>query len=434
VDYTNEQKQKALEQALHSRTFARADQLRKFLRFVCEAEMTGDTERLTESVIGIEVLGRPKDFAPIEDSTVRTRAYELRHRLEKLYSLEAPESELRIILPKGSYVPRYERTSAPAAPDPPPPNGDHPQDWAVAPLPASLPTRGSLRVRYLLVFLAGAVVAGLLATAAALQFRRSEIDPILREAWAPFLNTSADALICVATPLHLTVGPAEHQVEGKPYFPAPAEAYPLFRETRPLDQGAKLGLLFTDNVLGFGTMNAVHAASTRLREMGVRYQVFPERVSPAPTFRERHVLLFGAPVDSDAITRALESAPITVDFDPPSNEFVIRYRDSGKKLIPTKDPKGEYTEVFGLLSVLNNRRSPQGPLAMVVFSGITSTGTQGAAEFFSNPDSLRELKARFAGDGVPGFPESYQVVVKCRFGNRLLLTYEGIDHRILNPR
>ena len=87
-DCAREDKRLALERALHSRTFARSEQLRAFLQFVCEAEMRGAGADLTEYVIGVEVLGRPEGYSPAEDSSVRTRAYELRQKLEKLYSSE----------------------------------------------------------------------------------------------------------------------------------------------------------------------------------------------------------------------------------------------------------------------------------------------------------------------------------------------------------
>ena len=51
------------------------------LRFVCEAEMEGRAGDLNEYV---EVLGRPKGYSPAEDSSVRTRAYKLRQKLQKL--------------------------------------------------------------------------------------------------------------------------------------------------------------------------------------------------------------------------------------------------------------------------------------------------------------------------------------------------------------
>ena len=45
---TSEQKCAALEAVLHSQTFARADQLKSFLKYVCEMEMAGRGHELTE--------------------------------------------------------------------------------------------------------------------------------------------------------------------------------------------------------------------------------------------------------------------------------------------------------------------------------------------------------------------------------------------------
>jgi len=70
---------------------------------------------------------------------------------------------------------------------------------------------------------------------------------------------------------------AGHEAYGSPNYPAPPEAYPLFREHRPLEPGTKLGLIFTNNVLGVGTMNAVVVAVNTLRAMGTSYQILPER-------------------------------------------------------------------------------------------------------------------------------------------------------------
>src|SRR4030095_7677226 len=59
---TSEQKRSALESVLHSQTFARSDQLRSFLKYVCETEMAGRGQALTEYLIGIEALGRPSSY------------------------------------------------------------------------------------------------------------------------------------------------------------------------------------------------------------------------------------------------------------------------------------------------------------------------------------------------------------------------------------
>ena len=64
----------ALARVLDSRTFSRSDQLRAFLRYVCEAAFEGRAHELNEYALGVSVLGRRAGYSPSEDSGVRTRA------------------------------------------------------------------------------------------------------------------------------------------------------------------------------------------------------------------------------------------------------------------------------------------------------------------------------------------------------------------------
>ena len=90
------EKHQALERVLASRAFARSEQLRAFLRYICEAEFEGRAQQLNEYALGVSVLGRPPDYSPAEDSCVRTRAYELRNKLRNYYQSEAPDEPLQI--------------------------------------------------------------------------------------------------------------------------------------------------------------------------------------------------------------------------------------------------------------------------------------------------------------------------------------------------
>lgn len=415
-----EEKRAALERALRSKTFARTEQLRAFLRFVCEAEIEGRADGLTESVIGVKALGRPEGYSPAEDSSVRTRAYELRQRLDKLYSTELTDEPVRIVLPKGSYAPQYLKTTLPE--------------------PAAPPKRAEItRPAGFGAIVVACCLSAVLGAAAVFWFVRYEpqspgVDPILRAAWGPLAGPDANVLLCAATPLHLVVGPAGHESYGSPAYPAPPEAYPLFLQHRPLAPGARLGLLFTDNVLGVGTMNAVLTSARTLQALGAPYEVLPERVATISALRERNAILFGAPVDSEAISRTLEAAPLSVDYEPSIKEFVIRDRETGRMIVPKKAANGDFLDVYGLVTVLNTRYSDRGRLGMIVFSGITSAGTQGAAEFFSSPRSVNKLRAVFSREGVNGFPAAYQVVVRCTFSNWLLLAYEYNFHKILRKQ
>src|SRR5262245_14928975 len=93
---TIEEKRAALALALTSHTFARSEQLKGFLKFVCEKAIAGKGDEIDEYLIGVEVLGRPPDYSPNEDSAVRNRAYALRGKLEELYSRESPDAQVRI--------------------------------------------------------------------------------------------------------------------------------------------------------------------------------------------------------------------------------------------------------------------------------------------------------------------------------------------------
>jgi len=100
-------KRAALEQVLTSTTFVRASQVRNFLRYICEMELRGLGHTLHEYLIGVEALGRPNAYSTDEDSSVRRRAFALRRKLDEVYARELAHAPIRIVVPKGSYVPFF---------------------------------------------------------------------------------------------------------------------------------------------------------------------------------------------------------------------------------------------------------------------------------------------------------------------------------------
>ena len=100
-------KREALERVLRSSTFNRARQVRNFLRYICEMELAGRAAALHEYPIAVEAMGRPMAYSTEEDSSVRRRAYALRQKLDEVYATELADANVRIDVPKGSYVPRF---------------------------------------------------------------------------------------------------------------------------------------------------------------------------------------------------------------------------------------------------------------------------------------------------------------------------------------
>ncbi len=97
----------ALEKILASPGFANADRLSRFIRYVVEETLNGQTDKLKESLLGIDVFGRKPTYDPRVDAVVRTEAVKLRARLRDYYESEGREDEVVIDLPKGGYIPAF---------------------------------------------------------------------------------------------------------------------------------------------------------------------------------------------------------------------------------------------------------------------------------------------------------------------------------------
>lgn len=102
----------ALQKVLRSRTFARSERLRCFLKFVVEMEQLGLAHQLKGYTIGIDVFSRDEGFDPGTDPLVRVQAGKLRKLLNLFYAEEGRDEPLRIRIPLGGYVPIYEWAGA----------------------------------------------------------------------------------------------------------------------------------------------------------------------------------------------------------------------------------------------------------------------------------------------------------------------------------
>ena len=98
---------KALDAVLKSRSFARAEQLRRLLFYVVEATIGGRASTLKETTIAIDIFDLPTDFDPKSDPVVRMAMRRLRDRLQQYYVHEGAGDPILLLLEPGSYVPRF---------------------------------------------------------------------------------------------------------------------------------------------------------------------------------------------------------------------------------------------------------------------------------------------------------------------------------------
>ncbi|MCW5963701.1 MAG: hypothetical protein KIT83_06670, partial [Bryobacterales bacterium] len=97
-----------LSEILRSPSFVNAPQLRSFLEFLVEGVLEGRDDELKEANLGRDVFRRGSGYDPRSDAIVRVQASILRKRLTSYYEEEGKASPIRIVLPKGCYVPQVE--------------------------------------------------------------------------------------------------------------------------------------------------------------------------------------------------------------------------------------------------------------------------------------------------------------------------------------
>ena len=101
-----------LERILSSDTFKRSERARELLSYLVGREQVGEAERLKGYAIAVDVFGRDSEFDSSTDAVVRVQAGRLRDLLAQYYAAEGRHDPIRLVIPRGSYVPAYEEMPA----------------------------------------------------------------------------------------------------------------------------------------------------------------------------------------------------------------------------------------------------------------------------------------------------------------------------------
>lgn len=101
-----------LERILADRRFASSKRNAGFLRYVVEKTLEGKAHEIKEVVIATDLYGRAANYDPKVDSLVRVEATRVRSKLQSYYQQSGRLDQVRITIPRGTYVPRFERVVA----------------------------------------------------------------------------------------------------------------------------------------------------------------------------------------------------------------------------------------------------------------------------------------------------------------------------------
>ncbi|MEP7338303.1 MAG: hypothetical protein ABI977_11265 [Acidobacteriota bacterium] len=210
----------------------------------------------------------------------------------------------------------------------------------------------------------------------------------------------------------------------------PQELLNWYKLSYPSSDSQELFLTVTTNATYWGDSMGAMTTLKTLLSAGVTSQMLPEKVVTMPTLRRRNVVLIGAPEYSPAVAHFLEKCPLTVSY--PNSILSREDQFPATRYATRRDEKNRLVQVYGLITVLPSESTANHQHRTLTFSGVNSAGTQAAAEFFSSPENLLELRKHLKQEGHDNFPAAYQVAVSAETDDNILLNFKYETHRVIS--
>jgi hypothetical protein len=354
-----------LERILESPGFRNSRRYPNLLRHVVERTLQGQTSDLKERTLGIDVFGRSPDYDPAGDPVVRVSAGEIRKRIAQYYHESGHETEIRIDLPLGSYLPEFHF----------PKSNEH-----LGLLPESdirqddlAPKRGGSH-RYFVPLgrnlpkLGIAIAIGLVAVSLVWFRPWARQANALDQFWAPVLNPSVPVVLCVGrAPLSPGVAATPEQLVSRP----PGIGWP--------------------DVVTFARLTGL------IQSKGQPYQLRREELATFGELQEGPAILVGAFNDAWTL-RLMEGMRFTFHQDG-TLYWIADRQDPGKSQwkvdLGTKDAQGRpvVSQDYALISRFLNPRTGK---IVVVVAGLYASGTEAAGRFLTDARQMESLTGHVA--------------------------------------
>jgi hypothetical protein len=389
VDRADE-RQKLLRDILASRSFAKAPRLSSFLAYICAEALKGNGAELNERQIGVDVFGRSSAYFPAEDSIVRANARLLRNRLEVYFATEGKDSDWIILIPKGSYVPVFERRLREA---------EEPLLSVDTYVRVEEPrVAGRAGRRWLIAGIAAGVlfVVGLLFLA--LRFHRNGADAAARERPAQIwsqLFTAKRRTLFVPADTTLSLIQTERQVpltlseylgQSHMNLTTLAASGPLPQTLAHISDHQYTSIADLDMAFHIGRLPQAAGAA----QLEVRYA----RDLTLSEARNSNLILMGGPRANPWVQLFADRIDYSLDDHPADGLDYVNVRSprGGELARYMADVKGG--ETYASLAVIAFIRGLQGDDHALLLEGTDMAGTEGACDFLLDPNALGSLLAK----------------------------------------
>jgi len=402
----------------------------ELLRHIVERALAGDVESLKERLLGVEIFHRRSDYDTSTDAIVRVTASDVRRRLVNFYTVHSAQP-MRISMPLGSYVPdfitlagreasagttRHEsgdgRASVMAGPvnaaweaTVPPVETRKPHSFRTAPVALAL------CIGVVLALVAGWWLRGLYAGRGLSQdgLNYAFYGDLLGPIGTKSTNETEIVLTNPHVLLYLGLNKAGPALGENPKdVPVPAAMAAVLNQTANDNQADfPFHHFFVDssNYTGLGEATAAFGLARLLQATGRSAHLTGARFLNWDSARQEQLVILGAPHESAFVQSTLSAANFTIGYDSIHNSHPL----PGEQADYSKSGHGGAIEDYGLIWMT---KSPSGSRTLVL-AGLSSAGTAGVGEFFTDPEQMRPVYKQLRALSKTGaFPESWQVLLR----------------------
>jgi hypothetical protein len=361
-----------LERILASKRFARSESLSRILLYLCE-NADAPAGELREYDIAVKALGRPPAFNPTIDPIIRVSIANIRARLRTYFESDGQNETLRLHIPKGQYRATFE---------------------AVEPAATATGNRSALR-RFWAPYLEGTYDNAMVITE--LLFFRNDAGQFVRDIFINEVTGGLDQM--------------RERVSGLDW-----DAF------RP-----------SFHFVSAGEMHAMLSLMRRLAGMDANIEVQNARFSSWGRLRDRNLILLG----SSRTNSFLDSLQSGTNYVIDSDRIVNAAPQPGESPVyaGTRYMDGRLEKVREY-AVVTRHPGLNPECAVTMIAANHGRAIEGAADFFTDEDRVRDLIHQMQLPADEPFPANFQVLLRIDMidFDEEVTQVEYLTHRVLDPR
>ena len=421
-DLEQDERWQLIERILATSPFQKSVRLPDLLRYMAERSIHGHPEDLTEHRIGSAVFGKPANYSPTEDSSVRVHVRQLRLKLHEYFdSAEGRTSEIVVEIPKGAYTPvfrtaKVDRTEALGP--------------ALQPADAKQPVRKADVLPW--------VVAALMTVVAAWALHRSALP----EAGAAVPPWPLSEVMSKGQETHLVNADSNYgmlRILSEKSGSLDEYLSPQFRaDFKPPQMSQRedrmLSYLSGSSLTSYADVVVVNALSGISGLYGDRLSVRSARDLRMRDLQDGSYILVGSP----------SSNPWVALYEGQMN-FVEREGVAGQsmKFFENKHPRqGEQTSYRGLeftgvtgvdYATISLLPTQSGHGNVLILQGLQQEGTEAAGLLLADPKGREKLERALGVSGDPGRPVYFEALIRAMAVGGAPDATEVVATRLIQP-